>query len=221
MVIKTMNPRVAGFLVSEASGSRSREEVTVNVPAETSIYSGQILGIVQLAAAAVAAAAGNTGNGTFTLDDPSVVGGAIAGVYVVDIIEAATDGGRFSVTDPRGVVIGTGEVGTAFSNQIAVTLADGATDFVVGDSFVVTVETSGLGYSTRDEDGTDGAAIARAVRVTALVNSTKSATTASAVIIARDAEVHDEQLTYTSTATDAEKAAADAQLAAVGILVRS
>lgn len=221
MVIKTMNARVGEFLLSEANGHLSRETVTVNVPAETTLQSGTILAIVGLAAASVAVGGSNTGDGTFTLADPSVVGGAVPGDYVVTITEAATDGGNFQVEAPSGEVIGLGSVGAAFADQIAFTIADGATDFAVGDTWTVTVEASDIAYSAHDTAGTDGEAIARAVLLTELVNSTESATTETAVIIARSAEVFADKLIYETGATTADKAAANAQLAASGIVVRS
>jgi hypothetical protein len=73
-------------------------------------------------------------------------------------IEPASNLGTFIVEDPNGVVIGEGVVGTAFSNQIAFTIADGSTDFIAGDEFTFTVTQSdgskcaGLIYS----DATQG-----------------------------------------------------------------
>lgn len=92
---------------------------------------------VTVSGAAVAATAGNTGNGTFTL--ATLPATAIRGVYKVRINRAAANAGDFMVEDPAGRVVGYGTVGVAFSNQIAFTLADGATDFVLGDSWSVTV----------------------------------------------------------------------------------
>jgi hypothetical protein len=88
---------------------------------------------------ATAAALGtNTGNGTFgtiTVGNP-----ARAGVYTLRIVEPGSNVGTFVVEDPAGVQIGDGVVGTAFAaGGLSFTLADGATDFVAGDSFAITV----------------------------------------------------------------------------------
>lgn len=81
----------------------------------------------------------NTGNGVMTLAATPVVSGGQVGTYKVVMIEPTTNLGTFTVEDPLGVVIGEGVVGTAFSNQIAFTIADGSTDFAAGDSFTVVV----------------------------------------------------------------------------------
>ncbi len=113
----------------------------------------------QLAVTA-AAASGNTGNGVLTLASPAYVTGAQVGAYRAVFIEPATDLGNFVVFDPSGVEVAKGTVGSAFSNQIAFTIADGATDFVAGDAFVITVVADcevieGVKFmSTRDADNT-------------------------------------------------------------------
>ena len=89
---------------------------------------------------ATAAALGtNTGNGAMgaiTVDESL----ARAGVYTLTIIEPGSNVGTFVVADPDGAQIGDGVVATAFdAGGIAFTLADGATDFVAGDSFKITV----------------------------------------------------------------------------------
>jgi phage tail sheath protein FI len=60
---------------------------------------------------------------------------------VVDAIPV--NGGVFDVRDPQGVLLGTTTVGAAFSNQVAFTIADGSTDFIIGDGFDVTVVVTG------------------------------------------------------------------------------
>lgn len=81
---------------------------------------------------------GNTGNGTCG----SVSAGTIpkVGTYTVECTAEATDSGTFSVTDPDGNDLGDATVGSAFtSDQINLTLADGTTDFKVGDKFTIAV----------------------------------------------------------------------------------
>ncbi len=81
--------------------------------------------------------AGNTGDGT--IGTVSAVAGAQPGVYTITFIEPAANLGTFTVEDPNGVEIGTGVVGTQFSKQVQFTIADGATDFIAGDIFRITV----------------------------------------------------------------------------------
>lgn len=91
------------------------------------------------AATAVSAALGtNTGNGT--MGTVTVSAGAKQGAYVLTITEPGANVGTFIVEDPDGIQIGDGAVASAFSaGGLAFTLADGATDFVAGDSFTITV----------------------------------------------------------------------------------
>lgn len=89
--------------------------------------------------ASVEADAGNTGNGILTLANPAFDAGAAAGAYVVECTAAAVDGGTFSVTGPDSADLGDATVGAAFDNVVKFTIADGATDFEVGDSFTITL----------------------------------------------------------------------------------
>jgi hypothetical protein len=104
----------------------------------------------------VAADAGNTGDGTCTL--ASVVAGPaipLVGDYTLECVEAITNGGRFKLEDPNGALISNNLIMTAGAGAATVfelagmtfTLTDGATDFVVGDKFALTVDADGkLGY---------------------------------------------------------------------------
>ncbi len=88
---------------------------------------------------ASAAKAGNTGDGVLTLANPAFGAGVKAGVYQAVFIEPATNAGAFIVEDPDGIQVGEGNVGVAFDGVVKFTIADGATDFVAGDGFDVTV----------------------------------------------------------------------------------
>lgn len=106
--------------------------------------------------AVAAAVAGNTGNGT--MGSVTVSAGAKEGVYKLTIVEPGSNVGGFIVEDPDGINIGTGDVAAAFSaGGLAFTLADGGTDFAVGDQFTITLTPSTetadldiLGISLRD-----------------------------------------------------------------------
>lgn len=102
---------------------------------------GCVVGGTFSATASSAALGTNTGNGT--MGTITVSAGAKQGVYTLTIIEPGANVGTFVVEDPDGLQIGDGVVGTAFSaGGLAFTLADGATDFVAGDSFAITVSYS-------------------------------------------------------------------------------
>lgn len=122
-----------------------------------------------------AAVAGNTGNGVLTLADPAYGAGVKAGTYRVIAIEPAANLGTFSVEDPDGVQIGVASVGVAFTGVVKFTIADGATDFVAGDTFTLAVAENAadslindpLGVTVRNQATieTDGYAVGDTVSV--------------------------------------------------------
>lgn len=90
---------------------------------------------------AVAGAIVGTGNGaigTVTITDGAK---AIAGGYTLEIIKAATDAGDFVLRrDADQAIVGYGTVAVAFAQSgFSFTLADGSSDFVVGDKIPITV----------------------------------------------------------------------------------
>lgn len=88
--------------------------------------------------ASAAALGTNTGNGA--MGAITVSAGARHGNYTLTIVEPGANVGTFVVTDPDGIQVGDGAVASAFSaGGLAFTLADGATDFVAGDSFTISV----------------------------------------------------------------------------------
>lgn len=101
---------------------------------------GTVMGKITLGDASAAADGGNTGNGTFTLDATTpILNGAKVGAYTVTCVAAASNGGTFRVEDPDGTVLGDVAVGSTFADDIKFAIADGGTDFVVGDKFTVTI----------------------------------------------------------------------------------
>lgn len=100
---------------------------------------GTVLGKVALGGASETHA-GNTGNGVMTLDVTTpVLVNARVGVYTVKCTAAASNSGTFRVIDPLGRVLGDVAVGATFADQIKFVIADGSSDFIVGDTFLVTV----------------------------------------------------------------------------------
>lgn len=123
------------------------------------LAAGAVLGIVA-GTPTSAAAAGNTGNGT--IGTLSVGAGAKSGTWRIICIEPAANAGTFAVEDPDGIVVGRANVASAFVGPIGFTIADGATDFVAGDSFTVTVPTS-TNVRLAVAAATDGSALAAVV----------------------------------------------------------
>jgi len=160
---------------------------------------GAVLGkIAGLSAASAAKAGGNTGNGTNTMDatTPMLVNVQI-GVYTIRCIAAATDSGTFRVYDPTGDVLGDVAVGATFSNQIKFVIADGSTDFAVGDGFDVTVTESGK-YVAWSSSATDGSQ-----HIAGVLNGAMNATGGDkGVELFVEGEFNKASLTYTGTIAD-------------------
>jgi hypothetical protein len=197
---------------SEASGTRSREVVTL--ASGNDLGAGTVLGKIR-GTASSAALGTNTGNGT--MGAVTLGAGALEGAYKLTIIEPAADAGNFVVENPLGAIIGHGTVAVAFAaGGLSFTLADGATDFAAGDSFTITVA-AGTKYAAFNQDGTNGTEVAAAVLFDD-VDATDADT--SCVVHVRDCEVKAGVLVWPADIEAGEKTAALAQLAALGIIAR-
>lgn len=85
-----------------------------------------------------------TGNGTMT--GPTISATALKEVWTVRNKTAAANGGTFSVVGSVSGAKADAVVGVAYDNgAIAFTINDGATDFIVGDTFTLTVTGAGAG----------------------------------------------------------------------------
>lgn len=119
---------------------------------------GTVLG--QLTSYSVLTAAGtNAGNGTIGSVSPGSA--AKLGVYTL----TATAATLFEVTDPEGNILAAeATVGTAYASaDINFTLTVGATAFVAGDSFKVTVENSIGNFIECVKTATDGSQVPAAI----------------------------------------------------------
>lgn len=210
------------YLVSEHHGY-SRDQVTVAL--SQTIAAGQVVGKVGIPAnetSSVTADSGNTGNGVFTIDGTApVASGALDGNYRVVCIAAATNSGTFSVTDPKGVEIGRVVVGGTFNNQIKFSIADGATDFVAGDAFTVTVgRETGTDEQVKawDPAATDGSQVPAGIMMYPV--TTDGSTTKLGTIHARHAEVRLTDLTFGGSPSAAQKSECIEQLRRLGIVCR-
>jgi hypothetical protein len=219
MPVQTERNYLGDWLKFEADNHYSRDIVTVlaGSGADRALLTGMVLGRITKGTAASAAVAGNTGNGTITAA-PAVGQAAKPGVYRVVCIEPAADAGKFAVEDPDGILIGVATVGVEFTTHLTFTIADGAADFVAGDSFTITVAAGSGKVKQIDFAATDGSNAACGILL--LDTTAPDGTDRSGVAIVRNAIVSDNGITWPAGATENQKNAAIAQLKSAGILVR-
>jgi len=272
-----LGKRIKGTAAAVADGANSGDGVIgAVVPgalAQVGAYAVVCVGGTY-AVAAPAAAAGNAGDGVLTLADPAFGADVKVGTYRVTCIEPAADGGTFAVEDPEGIEVGVAHVGVAHDgDHLKFTIADGATDFVAGDTFTIAVsaavaadggefavtapdgaavgtatvgvafESNHLGFTITDGDidfavgdaftitvaagsgqyaafdpaAVDGTAVAAGI-LWAAVDATDAARPGVAIV--RDAEINGEEIGWPEGISAGDKAAAIADLASLGIIVR-
>ena len=144
----TKSTPTTGTKTAGATGGGTMTGVTAGIKTEIGTYSIACAAIDTQTPATPATAAKythTTGDGVMG----AVVVGATAkvGVYTLDILKVGATA-AFIVRYPDGSVVGQGAVGTEFvGGGLTFTLADGGTDFIVGDGFTITVAaaTSGAG----------------------------------------------------------------------------
>lgn len=220
MVTLTESIYATESFISEAAGNRSREAITVK--SGQNLKACAVLAtIVSGTVASAAKSGGNTGNGTFTLDATTpLLLDAKLGVYTLRCIAAAANNGTFRLEDPNGVVLGdivmSGGAGTV-SEQIKGALADGATDFVVGDGFDITVTAIVEKEVEYNPAGTDGSQIA-----TGILYATVDATSADkrGVAYKRDCEHNGDIVIWKTGTTATQKVKGAADLRRRGIILR-
>ena len=127
------NPPLADFVLAEASGQRSRDNVHVR-QSGAAVKSGSLL--VQDSVGGMNFAMDEDATGNPTILATSVRALATEGVYVVEFT-SATD---FKVTDPAGTNIGTGALDIDFATAaLSFTLTTGGTAAVAGDTATLQV----------------------------------------------------------------------------------
>jgi Bacteriophage lambda head decoration protein D len=213
------------FVLSEGPRGRSRDEVAIGE--NQTLNAGTVLGLssVGTLAAAFAALGANTGNPTC---------GAITvapGTEVGEFDFVMDDATHFHMLQPPGAPedvpgeeVGHGVFGVEFNaGGLGFEITAGGVACVPGDSFKITVTQSGaLNLWVRwNPAATDGSQNAAAISFAPIVtpDPNSGAATVNAVVIDRDAEVKSGVLDW-GAAEPAQIAAATAQLAALGIIVR-
>lgn len=134
------NPPLADFILSEAPGQRSRDNIMV-VQAGDAVASGTVLTVKSAGVAEFAhddAAVGNSTIGSITV-------GAAAkyGIYTGTFTAATTA----TLLDPAGATVGTVTLGSAFNTGgLTFTMTAGATAHEVGDMFNLDVTPAAYTY---------------------------------------------------------------------------
>ena len=113
---------------------------------------GAVLG--QQTAYPITAAAGSTNTGNGSIGVLSTNQASQLGTYTLTAISAT----EFALVNPLGITVGDATVGTAFAGEIGFTLTAGATAFVAGDSFTLTVSDAVGVFVLCVKTATDGSA---------------------------------------------------------------
>jgi hypothetical protein len=226
-----------GFLIWEPSdGIVTRAQITLEADMGVldamgylEVDAGMVLGAQMSGGSATFAALGtNTGNPT--CGAISVAAPAINGEY--DVV--MTDATHFTVFLPDengaggvGAEVGHGVFGSAFNaGGLGFTITAGGTACVDGDAFKVVVTAGALSYAPFDPTQTNGLQIACAIngsyrKFTTTPNNPgpTGITAQSAALVRGPARVNSNELIWGSNVTtQAQKTAALAQLASLGIL---
>lgn len=210
----TQPGQLSDVLFFEEDVEYSREVITGI--SGSNILLGQALGKTVTATATPVADGSNTGDGTMGAITES--NGIMSGIYVLAIISEAANAGDFQFVDPYGALVGVGTVGTVFTGGgMSFTLADGATDFDIGDTFEVTVTAVVDKYEPLDLVATDGSQIAVAV---ALADIDASVADTNGVALMRHAVIRSTGVVWPAGITDDQKAIAVSQLAQRTIFTR-
>jgi len=163
MSIITEGAYLGDLVKREADDMLSREKVTILAGELLSL--GEVVGkITRSCPTTGTAAGGNTGNGTCGSVTMGI--GAKLGTYTLTCTAAVTNAGVFQVKDPDGFLLPPATVAVAYaSSALNFTIADGSTDFVVGDSFTVAVSAGSGKVKALDLTGVDGSQDAHGIAI--------------------------------------------------------
>lgn len=218
MTVLTEGQHAGEFIGELAMGIGYHTDATTVLSGQT-LKAGHVIGAVPSGTSASAAkSGGNTGNGTFVLDATTpILPRAKEGVYTARFTTTT----NIRIEDPDGVVIAdlpitatNGQTAT-ISEQIKGVFTEGATTFVVGDGFDISL--SALAYKVVEYDpaATNGAQIVHGLLYD---NVNASAADKPGVAVRRGpAIVNVNDLTFKSGLTTAQKNTALAALLRTGI----
>lgn len=198
------------YIVSEASGYRSREQAFI-ASGSGALKPGAVLGKVATGTATATAKDGNTGNATVSA--VTLGAGTKAGTYSVEFTAAT----KFDVIDPEGFKLKSGSTGAAYADDLGFTITAGGTAMVAGDGFTVVVVPGAAKYAPFDPAGVNGSQVAAAILYEGCDATSDDV---RRTVTVRDTEVHAAVLQWAEGVTDSQKAAALANLAAHGVISR-
>lgn len=213
MTTFTEKTHTGGFVLSLANGNLSMENGVLN--SGQNLAAGTVLGRILTAGSATAVGT-PTGNGAITVG--AAIGAAtLIGTYKLVCVAASTNAGTFNFYAPDGTLIRQITVGggATSSDHLTITIADGAADFAVNDTWTIAV--TGGDYSQLALAGTDGTQIAAGVLYGAV---DASAADTACALVAREATLIGAELTWPASITAGQKATATAQLARNAIVLR-
>lgn len=225
MVTYTEGRHAGEFVMAEANGNRSRENITID--ADIAVVPGEVLALVAANEGVVTAGVPGftgTGNGTMTMANPATNESTQEGTYTVRLVEAGANAGQFEVVRPDGSIDGFATVGVAYDGEIKFTIADGATDFAGAAQFTVAVTIAELAtagtyakYAVADQADGDQGDLAIAIYG---VTATAEGNDRNISAMVRDCTVNGKTLTWPAGISADDKAAAIVKLKQQGIIVR-
>jgi hypothetical protein len=213
------NPRITDVLLFEKGEEVNFVRETITLAAGgAAVVIGQVLGGMRLGGvgSVTETHVGNTGNGVFTPDGatPSLVNAPV-GVYTVTFLTAT----HYRVFDPLGREIGEGDTGVVFADLLKFSIAAGGAAFVAGDKFLVTVGAGSGKYAAVAAAAADGTQVATAVAIEA--GNPAVGDVQIVAVVRAPAIFKVSGLVWPAGITAPQKAVAIAQLAALGMTVRS
>lgn len=228
-LISSESQRIGNMLKFEfgAEVGFCRKAVTAYEASLKTYTSGTVLGKTLVSGAATAVAgASNTGNGT--MGTITVGASARVGIYTLRVTAASSNAGAFEIRNQAGALVGTGNVASAFVGAgLSFTLADGSTDFAVGDTFNIVV-TGTEKYKICEFTASDGSNIPAGIYMGGVagvgIDTSVAATTDTTVTVLErgPAVVAASGLTLGSSFDSAaKKAGLYARLADLGIIVET
>lgn len=181
--------------------------------ADREVVIGQVLGKV-LFGDPTEDHTGNTGDGA--MSGLGLKANAQLGDYSIECITATTNAATFAVFDPLGRRLADAATGVAYDNdEVAFTIADGPADFIVGDSFTVTVPIGSEEWVELSLSAVDGSA--RVAGISASNETAPNGTSVPIVVLERLATIKSTGLVYPAGASADQKAAIVAALDALHI----
>lgn len=211
--------RLTDVLAWEQEGQRSREVVTVRGGASGArdIQVGMVLGCRLFGTPVITPGSGNGGAGTL---GALTLGPAVrVGTYEAVCIEEDVGGGVFAVFDPDGRRMRDAVAGAAYETaDLTFTITASGADFDEGDSFAIEIPAGDGKVGLIDFAATGGEA--RAYAVAASRVHAPEGVDQRGLAIRREATIIDAGLIWPDGATNDQKAAAAAQLAERGLLLR-